>query len=93
MKNTNEIFQEIENRWVKWVKSLNIKIEIPRLISIRETMANIDINLFSYTSINGVCTVVYAIIYQPNIINQDLITSKSRLAEWNITLQRNVLIA
>ena len=56
-------------------------------------MANIDINLFSYASINGVCTVVYAVIYQPNNINQDLITSKSTLAKWNITIPRNVLIA
>ena len=39
----NEIPQEIENKWVKWVNGLNIKIEIPRSISIRETTTNIDI--------------------------------------------------
>ena len=33
----NEIPQEIEHKWVKWVNGLNIKIEIPRSISIRET--------------------------------------------------------
>ena len=37
----NEIPQEIENKWVKWVNGLNIKIEIPRSISIRETITNI----------------------------------------------------
>ena len=58
-----EIPQEIENKWVKWVNGLNIKIEIPRSISIRETITDIDIHLFSDASINGVCTVEYAVIY------------------------------
>ena len=58
----NEILQEIENKWVKLVNGLNIKIDIPRSISIRKTIANIDIHLFSDVSINGVCTVAYAVI-------------------------------
>ena len=61
----NKIPQEIENKSVKWVNGLNIKIEIPRSISIRETITNIDIHLFSDASMNGVCTVAYAVIYQP----------------------------
>ena len=89
----NEIPQEIENKWVKWVNGLNIKIEIPRLISIRETIANIDIHLFSDASMNGVCTVAFAVIYQPNKISQCLITSKSRLAKRNLTIPRLELIA
>ena len=89
----NEIPQEIENKWVKWVNGLNIKIEIPRSISIRETITNIDIHLFSDASINGVCTVAYAVIYQPNKISQGLITSKSRLAKRNLTIPRLELIA
>ena len=32
----NEIPQETENKWVKWVNGLNIKIKIPRSISIKE---------------------------------------------------------
>ena len=70
---------------MKWVNGLNIKIEIPTSISIRETITNIDIHLFSVANINGVCTVPYAVIYQPNKISQCLITSKSRLAERNLT--------
>ena len=93
----NEIPQEIENKWVKWVNGLNIKIEIPRSISIRETITNIDIHLFSDESINGVCTVAYAtayaVIYQPNKISQDLITSKCRLVKRNLTIPRLELIA
>ena len=87
----NEIPQEIENKSVKWVNGLNIKIEIPRSISIRET--NIDIHLFSDASMNGVWTVQYAVIYQPNKISQGLITSKSRLAKRNLTIPRLELIA
>ena len=87
----NEIPQEIENKLVKWVNGLNIKIEIPRSTSTRET--NIDIHLFSDASMNGVWTVQYAVIYQPNKISQGLITSKSRLAKRNLTIPRLELIA
>ena len=55
------------------VNGLNIKIEIPRSISIRETITNIDIDLFSDASTNGVCTVSYAVMYQTNKISQGLI--------------------
>ena len=85
--------QEIEDKWMKWVNGMNIKIEIPRSVSIRETITNIDIHLFSDASINGVCTIAYAVIYQPNKINQGLITSKSRLAKRNITIPWFELIA
>ena len=63
-----EIEIEIENKWVKWFNGLNIKIEIPRSIIIRETIKNIDIHLFSDASINEVCTVANAVTYQPNKI-------------------------
>ena len=89
----NEIPQEIENKWVKWVNGLNIKIEIPRSISIRETITNIDIHLFSDASINGVCTVAYVVLYQPNKISQGLIRSQSRLEKRNLTIPRLELIA
>ena len=88
----NEILHEIENRSVKWVNGLNIKIEIPRSNNIRETIQNIDIHLFSDVSINGVYPVAYAVIYHPNKISQGLITSKSRLAKRNLTITRLELI-
>ena len=85
--------QEIENKWVKWINGLNIKIEIPRSISIREIIANIDVHLFSDPSINGVCTIAYAVIYQPNKISQGLIASKSRFAKRNLAILHLELIA
>ena len=78
---------------MKWINSLNIKIEILSSISIRETITNTDIHLFSDASINGVCTVVYEVTYQPNKISQGLITSKTRLAKRNLTIPRLELIA
>ena len=77
---------------MKWVNGLNIKIETPRSISIRETITNTDIHLFSDASINEVCTVPYAVIYQPNEISQGLITSKSKLTKRNLTIPRLELI-
>ena len=76
------------------VKGLNIKIEIPRFISIRETLTIVDIHLFSDASINGICMVGYAVIYQPpNNINLGLITGKSRLVKRNLTISHIELIA
>ena len=89
----NKIPQEIENKWVKWVNDLNIKTEIPRSVSIRETITNIDIHLFSDASIKAVCTIAYAVIYQPKNIIQGLITSKSRLAKRNLTITQLELMA
>ena len=88
----NEIPQEIENEWVKLANGLNIQIEIPRSISIRETITNIYIHLFSDASINRVCTIAYAVIYQPNTTSQGLITSKSKLAKINLTIPHLGLI-
>ena len=59
----------------------------------RETKTIIEIHLFNDAGINGVCTVAYAVIYQPNNISQCVITSESRLAKRNITIPRLKLIA
>ena len=45
-----------------------------------------DIHLFSDTSIDGICTVTYVVVYQPNKVSQSLITSKSRLSKKNILI-------
>ena len=78
---------------MKWVKGLNIKIEIRRSIIIRENMTNINIHHFSDASITRVSKVAYAVIYQPNNIRQGLITSNSRLAKRNLTMPCLELIA
>ena len=55
-------------------------------------MTNIDIHRFGNSSINGVCTVGGATIYQPNRISQGLIIIKSRLAKKNLTMPHLELI-
>ena len=72
---------------VKWITGLKTGIKTPRSIPIEnEPITEIDIHLFSDASIDGVCTVAYAVVYQPNKVSQSLITSKSRLAKENISI-------
>ena len=53
-------------------------MKIPRSIPIKnEPITEIDIHLFNDASIDGVCTVAYTIVYQPNKVSQILTTSKS----------------
>ena len=67
---------------------------IPRSIPIKnEPITEFDIHFFNDASIDGVCTVAYAVVYQPNKVSQSLITSKSRLAKKNILIPRLELIA
>ena len=77
----------IQTQWLKWITGLKTEIKIPRSIPIKyKPIAEIDIYLFSDASIDGVCTVTYTIVYQPNKVSRSLITSKSRLAKKNISI-------
>ena len=64
-----------------------------RSISIRKTMRNIAIHLFSDANVNGVYIVAYAVIYRSSNVSQVLIVSKSKLAKRNLTIPRLELIA
>ena len=89
-----EILIDIQTQWLKWITGLKVEIKIPKSITIKnEPTTEIDIHLFSDASIDGVCTVAYAVVYQPNKVSQSLITSKSRLAKKNISIPRLRLIA
>ena len=48
--------------------------------------------MFSDASLNGVCTVAYAVVHQQNIFSQNLIISKSRLARKNLSIPRLELV-
>ena len=89
-----EIPIDIETQWLKWITGIKTEIKIPRSIPIKnEPTTEIDTHLFSDASIDGVCTVAYAVVHQPNKVSQRLITSKSRLAKKNIWIPRLELIA
>ena len=89
-----EVPIDIQTQWLKWITGLKTEIKIRRPISIKnERITEIDIQLFSDASTDWVCTVAYAVVYQPSKVNQSLITSKSRLAKKNISIPRLKLIA
>ena len=89
-----EVPIDIETQWLKWITGIKTEIKIPRSIPIKnEPTTEIDTHLFSDASIDGVCTVAYAVVHQPNKVSQRLITSKSRLAKKNIWIPRLELIA
>ena len=73
-----EILIDIQTQWLKWITGLKVEIKIPKSITIKnEPTTEIDTHLFSDASIDGVCTVAYAVVYQRNKVSQRLITSKS----------------
>ena len=70
----------------KWVRDINnLKTESPRSISL-------DLHVFADSSIVANCAAVYALVYQPSLVNQGLVTSKSRISK-HITIPRLELIS
>ena len=70
----------------KWVRDINsLKTESPRCISL-------DLHVFADSSIVANCAAVYALAYQPNSVNEGLVTSKSRISK-HITIPRLELIS
>ena len=84
---------DFQAQWLKWITGLKTETKIPGSIPFKnEPITEIDIHLFSDASTDGVWTVAYAKVYQPNKMSQSLITSKSRLAKKNISIPRLELI-
>ena len=84
----------LKERWLSWIHSLPEKVEIPRSIpKANKEITTIDLHVFADASLNGVATVVYAIIEQGSDIEQGLITSKSRLSKKGLTIPRLELVA
>ena len=52
-----------------------------------------DIHVFRDSSILGTCAVAYAVVFQPNGTQQDIIASKSRLAKQKLSIPRLELVA
>ena len=73
---------DIQTQWLEWIAGFKTEIKILRYIPIEnELITNIDIHPFSDAIIDEECTVVYAVVYQPNKVSQSLVSSKSRLAK------------
>ena len=52
-----------------------------------------DIHVFGDSSIMGTCAVAYAVVFQPNGTQQNIIASKSRLAEQQLSIPSLELVA
>ena len=60
-----EIPIDIQTQWLKWITGLKAEIKIPSSIPIKnEPITEIYIYLFSDASVDGVCTVAYALVYR-----------------------------
>ena len=71
-----------------------MKTELPRSIPLaQDSVTAIDLHVFADASIVANCAVVYAVVYQPNSVSQDLVTSKSRISKHYITVSRLKLIS
>ena len=89
-----EIPVDIQTQWLKWTTGLKTEIKVHRSILIKnEPITDIDNHLFSDAIVDGVCTVAYAVVYQPNKVSQSLIFSKPRLAKKNLLIPRLELTA
>ena len=58
-----------------------------------ESVTSLDLHVFGDASVLANCAAVYAVITQPNSINQGLVTSKSRISKKNLTIPRLELVS
>ena len=71
-----------------------MKTELPRSIPLaQDSITAIDLHVFADASIVANCAAVYAVVYQPSSVSQDLVTGKSRISKHNITVPRLELIS
>ena len=67
MRRRDPLTKPIQREWNIWKPN-------PRSVALKlKIVTSIDIHLFNDANKNGVCAVAYAVIKQPNIINQGLI--------------------
>ena len=90
-----EVSVGLKRKIEKWVRDINnMKTELPRSIPLaQDSITAIDLHVFADTSIVANCTAVYAVVYQPNLVSQGLVTSKSRISKHNVTVPRLELIS
>ena len=91
----SEVSKRLKTRFEKWAKDIScIKTEIPRSIPLNiESVTSLDLHVFGDASVLANCAAVYAVITQPNSINQGLVTSKSRISKKNLTIPRLKLVS
>ena len=72
-----EVPIDIQTQCLKCITCLKTEIKILRSTPIKnELMTEIYIHVFRDASIDGVCPVAYAVVYQPKKASQNLVTNK-----------------
>ena len=72
----------------------SVKKELPRSRPlVQESITATELHAFATSSIVASCATVYAVVYQPNSVSQGLVTSKSQIYKYNITIPRLELVS
>ena len=82
--------EHLKNKYVKWTRDTsNFKNEIPRSVARnKESITTVDLHAFGDTSIVASCAVVYALVHQPSVTNQELVVRKPRISKKSLTIPR-----
>ena len=79
----------------KCVRDINsVKTELSRSIPYAQNpITATDLHVFADASIVANCEAVYEVVYQPNSVDQGLVTIKLRISKHNMTIPRLELIS
>ena len=89
-----EIPRQLVKIWKKWLTSSPYKITIPRSIPLPNANINhADIQVFGNSSIMGTCAVDYAVVFQRNGKQQNIIARKSRSTKQKLSMAKLELVA
>ena len=85
----------LENKFVKWVRDASsFKNEIWRSVALnKKSITAVDLYVFGDASIIASCAVVYAVVYQPSVRNQELVLNESRVSKKSLTIPRLELVS
>ena len=86
--------ESLLKRWRDWNSTLREDFVVPRAFTpYHQPISQLTLHAFGDASVNGVCAAVYAVVHQGEIVTQQLVCAKSRLAKKNLTIPRLELIA
>ena len=54
----------------------------------KESINAVDLHVFVDASMVASCAIVYVVVHQPSVTNQELVVSKSRISKKNFTIPK-----
>ena len=86
--------ESLFKRWRDWNSTLREDLVVPRALTpYHQPTSQLTLHAFGDASVNGACVAVYAVVHLGEIVTQQLVCAKSRLAKKNLTIPRLELIA